>query len=86
MNHYTKLRPLALGMSFGLLYAASLAVLSVLAIYFEYGIAMVNFFTTVYLGYELTAVGILIGTGYAFVDGFIGGFLLALLYNLFIKS
>ena len=85
MNHYMRLRPLGFGMSLGILWALSVAVISLLSIYLSYGTAIVTFLTTVYLGYELTLVGVLIGTGWAFLDGFVGGFLLAAVYNLFVR-
>ena len=86
MNYYIKLRPLGLGMSFGILWALSVMAISLLSIYFSYGTTVVTFLTTVYWGYELTLTGVLIGTGWAFLDGFVGGFLLAAIYNLFIKN
>ena len=85
MNHYMKIRPLGFGMSIGILWGLSVVIISLLSIYFSYGTAVVTFLTTVYLGYELTLVGVLIGTGWAFLDGFVGGFLLAAVYNLFIR-
>ena len=80
-----KIRPLGFGMSIGILWGLSVVIISLLSIYFSYGTAVVTFLTTVYLGYELTLVGVLIGTGWAFLDGFVGGFLLAAVYNLFIR-
>jgi hypothetical protein len=34
-----------------------------------------------YVGYNATIVGCLIGAAWAFIDAFIGGYLLAWLYN-----
>ena len=36
-----------------------------------------------YLGYSISFVGAILGLVYAFVDGFIGGWLVAFLYNRF---
>ena len=45
-------------------------------------LALLNRF---YLGYRVTIPGAFIGLVYGFIDGFIGGWLLALLYNIFAK-
>jgi hypothetical protein len=36
-----------------------------------------------FIGYEVTFVGSLIGSGYGFVSGFLGGYVIASLYNWF---
>ena len=41
-----------------------------------------TFIGKIYRGYEVTAIGSLIGLAWAFVDGLIGGAIFAWLYNL----
>ncbi len=56
-------------------------VLGLLATYADYGVAVVELASSIYIGYEATLTGTLIGTVWAVVDGAIGGALIAYLYN-----
>ncbi len=85
MNKYCKISPMAFGLSLGILWALSVVIISLLGMYFSYGLSVVSFLSSVYLGYELTVIGIIIGAGWSFLDGFIGGALIAFLYNLFVR-
>jgi hypothetical protein len=40
---------------------------------------------TAYIGYTLSPVGSMVGLAWGFIDGAIGGAVLAWLYNLFVK-
>ncbi len=53
----------------------------------SYGMEFLKLASSVYPGFHAsrTFADVLVGTGYAIVDGAIGGFLLAWLYNLFVK-
>lgn len=42
--------------------------------------------SVIYIGYDVSWTGALIGGAYAFTDGLIGGFLLAWLYNSFLPK
>ncbi len=86
MNNYLKISPLGLGMALGLVWLMSIVIISLLAMYVGYGVALVDLLATVYSGYELSAIGILIGAGWSFLDGFIGGGLIAFFYNLFVRG
>ncbi|PIZ70738.1 hypothetical protein COY07_06190 [Candidatus Peregrinibacteria bacterium CG_4_10_14_0_2_um_filter_43_11] len=79
----THLNSTAFGLAFGLLWALGVAFLSITAMYFGYGTEWVDLMGTVYLGAAGTWQGVLLGTVWAFADGFIGGYLLAWLYNRF---
>lgn len=54
----------------------------------DYGTAFLKGIASIYPGYHGTPDirSVLIGASYAFVDGAVGGFLLALFYNLFSKK
>ena len=53
----------------------------------SYGMEFLKVISSIYPGFHAsrTFVDVLVGTGYGIVDGAIGGFLLAWLYNLFTK-
>lgn len=53
----------------------------------SYGMEFLKLASSIYPGFHAsrTFADVLVGTGYAIVDGAIGGFLLAWLYNLFAK-
>jgi hypothetical protein len=54
----------------------------------SYGIEVLRAVSSIYPGFHATRTftDVLVGTGYALVDGAIGGFLIAWLYNLFARS
>ena len=52
---------------------------------FGWGREIVELASSLYLGYAATCLGTIIGTTWAFIDGFIGGVIIAWLYNKFQK-
>jgi hypothetical protein len=85
MNYYQKISPLAFGLSLGVLWCLCVVVISLTALHIGYGVGMINALSALYFGLDLTAMGIAIGAAWSFVDAFIGGFLIAYLYNLVLK-
>ncbi|MDC0430731.1 bacteriophage holin [Candidatus Thioglobus sp.] len=78
----SKLNEKALAISLGILWSLAILSLSIIAIMSEnYLHNVVEFFSSIYLGYSLSFTGILIGMVWAFIDAAIGGWLLAWLYN-----
>lgn len=75
----------ALGKAMGLLWAGAVLVLGLTARQ-GWGEEWQDLLSDVYLGYDSTNQGLVIGTIWAFVDGFVGAYLLAWLYNLFQPS
>ena len=76
----------SLGMSAGIIWGLSLFIMGLLSTYTAYGTEFVEFFGTVFLGYAPTLTGafvILIG---GFIDGFVGLFIFASLYNHFVTK
>jgi hypothetical protein len=49
----------------------------------NWGGALVNVVSSLYLGYAPTLLGAAIGGAWALVDGFVAGFIIAWLYNRF---
>ena len=79
-----KLQPVPLGLAFGILWGISAFVLGLTAIG-GWGSGIVAGLGTFYIGYGPSLVGAIIGAIWAFVDGLVGGVLLAWLYNLLAK-
>lgn len=52
---------------------------------FGWGSGFVEVMSSMYIGYEASLVGGLIGAAWGFVDGAIAGLLISLLYNFFSK-
>jgi len=84
MNHL-KLKPLALGLACGILWGLSILAMGLLAYFFSYGEVFVSTLGTLYVGYESTIIGSILGGIIGFVDAFITGVVLAWLYNLFVR-
>jgi hypothetical protein len=80
-SHVSKLSACALGFALGLTWALGMLILGVLAWSFHVGEKWVELISTVYVGFAATPVGVLIGTLWAFVEGYISGFVLAVIYN-----
>ncbi len=74
----------ALGLALGILWGLGVFFLGIAALVIpgQWGDQMVWILGNVYVGYDASVVGALIGAVWGFADGFIGGALLAWLYNL----
>ena len=79
------LNVLALGLSLGILWALGVLSLGIVASMCGYGHQLVALLGDIYLGYQPTLVGSLIGAIWAFIDFFIFGVFIALLYNYLVK-
>lgn len=83
MAELNKLNVWALGGAFGLAFGLYVAFLGLVA-HFGWGVSLVSPIASLYIGYAPTLLGSLVGFIWAFVDGFIGGALIAIFYNYFI--
>ena len=72
----------AFGLVCGLVWGIGLFLLTWWIIAFEGATGDVTFIGRMYRGYSITPVGSVIGLGWAFLDGLIGGLIFAWLYNL----
>ena len=71
-----------LGLAGGIIQSVLLVIISLIFNANGYAAEFMNLITTIYPGYALESMtGIIIGAFWAFLDGFIGLFLLAWLYN-----
>jgi len=75
-----KCQPLALGIAIGVLWALSVGFLGITAM-FNWGAALVAPLGSLYIGYNASVIGSIIGATWAMVDGFIAGVIIAWVYN-----
>ena len=78
-----KLNATAFGFAMGITFAVFFFIIVLLAMYADWGNAFVSLLGSVYLGVEASWKGALLVLPWAFVDAFIGGFIIAWLYNKF---
>lgn len=81
-NGTMKLNVTAIGLALGVVYAIGMFVMGLIAMYFDVGNPLVELVGTLYIGYNDTIVGSLIGAGWGFLDGFVFGVIFAWFYNL----
>lgn len=78
-----KLSPIGLGLALGVLWGLSVFLLGLLAYWYTFGKPFVDAMATLYMGYEPSITGSIIGGVIGFIDAFITGALIAWLYNKF---
>jgi hypothetical protein len=76
-----KLNVKAFGLALGIVWAVVVFLLGVLAMLFSWGAAWVELLSSIYIGYKMTLLGSVIGAIWGFIDAFIGGIIVAWLYN-----
>ncbi len=81
-----KLDALRLGLAAGITWAAGIALLACLARLFGWGGPAVEIIASVYIGFGATWAGLAVGALWGLADGFVGGFLIAWLYNLMLPA
>ena len=82
-----KLKPLALGLTFGILSAIAIAFVSYYPEFTSYGSGMRELIVDSYPYYDYSVwYKVLAGVGIGFLDGFFGGIIIAWVYNLFVGS
>lgn len=79
----SKLCPVSFGLALGVFWGVTLFILGLIAHHYMYGKAFIDAMGHLYLGYGPTYMGSVIGGLIGFVDAFIGGFIIAWLYNKF---
>lgn len=72
----------ALAIAAAVTWGAGVLLLGLLATQLELGKPLVVLLGSIYIGFDATVGGSFVGAGWAFVDGLIGGFIFALVYNL----
>lgn len=75
-----------LGLAGGIIWGLCLFFTTIISIYTGYAKTFLALMSDIYLGYSISGWGCVLGLIYGFLDGFIGLFLLAWLYNKMIKA
>lgn len=75
-----KCKPFALGVAIGVLWALYILFVGITAM-FGWGAGLVAPFASLYIGYNASIGGAIIGGIWAFCDGFIAGVIIAWIYN-----
>lgn len=70
-----------LGLSAGIIWGATMFLMTILSIYTAYGTQWLHLMMDIYPGYTISWEGSIMGLLYGFLDGFVGCFLLGWLYN-----
>lgn len=79
-----KLSVIGLGLSGGVFWGLSMIVAGWTSM-FNWGNAFVKVMASIYIGYEPSFIGAIVGGIWGFGDGFLAGILLAFFYNVFRK-
>ena len=79
-----QLHALAAALSVGLVWAVGLFIWTLCSVRTGYGTEMLELMSTVYIGYTVTVKGAFVGLVWGFLDGFIGTFIAAKVYNFFV--
>lgn len=80
-----KLNAVKFGLAMGISFALYLFLLVLMAMYLNWGNAIVELAGSVYLGVDVSWTGALLALPWTFVDFFIGGFVIAWIYNMLNK-
>ncbi len=81
-----KLNVKAFGVACGLVWGLGVFLLTWWIMAFDGATGELTWLGRVYRGYNISAVGSFIGLAWALVDGFVGGVILAWLYNLLVSK
>lgn len=76
-----KLKPVALGLTLGIIWGAALFLMTWVSYWTGYGGLFMDLVVSIYPGYAVSPLGSIIGLFYGFVDAFVGGLVVAWLYN-----
>ena len=77
----SKLHVVAFGVALGVTWSFGIFLLGILAFFFDWGRLFIGAMGSVYVGYEPSVIGSLIGGVLAFIDAFIAGVIIAWIYN-----
>ena len=82
-----QLHPKSFAFACSVTWALGLSLLSLISmVHGSYGRSAISVASSMYLGYDPTIPGLIIGAVWGLIDGFICGYVLASLYNYFLKT
>lgn len=70
-----------IAMTGGIVWGATMAVVTLAYVLFGYGKAFLEIWASVYPGYSLTASGVVVGAVYGFIDVYIGIYIIHWVYQ-----
>jgi len=79
-----RLNACAFGLAFGIIWAIAIFIVAIIGIWSDWCSGFLEMMSSIYIGTSATWGGAFIGLVWGFVDGFIGAWLVALLYNCFV--
>ena len=79
-----KIQPVAFGVAIGVIWAIYIFCAGITAM-FGWGGALVQVMASLYIGYDASILGAIIGAIWAFVDGLVAGAVIAWIYNVVAK-
>jgi hypothetical protein len=77
------MKAVALGLAGGVLWGASMLVMTLISVFTGYAGLYLHVLESVYPGFHVSISGAFIGLVYGFIDGFVALWILGLLYRLF---
>jgi hypothetical protein len=80
-DKYGQLHPCAFALAMGIIWGLGTFIMAVVAMHTGYGSSFVSGLGSLYIGYEASYLGSVIGLAWGFFDAAVFGFLLAWLYN-----
>jgi hypothetical protein len=76
-----ELNPVKMGLTLGIVCGLYVLFIGLTSALFDWGTAIVDLISSLYIGYSSTLIGSFIGLIWGFIDGFVFGFLLIFIYN-----
>lgn len=76
----------AAGLSLGIVWSGLIFFCGLTSLFFNWGTKFVDVFANIYPGYHASLLGSVIGAFWGFIDGGLGGVLMAWLYNKFVRT
>lgn len=86
MGSIMKLKPIALGLSLGIVWGGALFITTLLSYFTDYGKLFLEVVSSIYPGYSISPLGSFFGLFYGFVDLFISGILIGWIYNRIVRE
>jgi hypothetical protein len=82
-----RLKPVALGVSLGIVWGGSLFITTWVSYYTGYGKLFLDVLAgSIYPGYTITPLGSFLGLVYGFIDGLVSGTVIGWIYNKLVKA
>ena len=85
-NRSQKIHVLSLSLALGITWGIGVLILGLIGWLLNWGIPVTKLIASVYIGFDATLMGSLIGCAIGFLDGAIGGLILGSLYNFILSK